>query len=263
MYHHNRARFMTPDPMGMKGPDPRKPQTLNRYAYVNNDPVNFVDPGGLFAGYFSCPEYSWLNGDSNYWNSAIICETTIPGLPTGSGWDINIGIGGGEQQPRTLPTRLTQNRLKQLLDDLYNKYKDRINQCIQRIFGDKASAAGEQTRTNAPSVNLTRNVEQLGGDGKVEANETAAGLRITMYLAHNISGFSYSQVTGGSIGLDTRVQRAYVHELGNYLAAKATNSINVYAFGNPNLIDHTGGKDGDTGNRLEQCVFQDKTSPDK
>jgi RHS repeat-associated protein len=38
------GRFMTPDPIGGPAGDP---QSLNRYAYVGNDPLNVVDPLGL------------------------------------------------------------------------------------------------------------------------------------------------------------------------------------------------------------------------
>ncbi len=44
-YHNSRlGRFMTPDPLAGSI---RNPQSLNRYAYVSNDPINFVDPHGL------------------------------------------------------------------------------------------------------------------------------------------------------------------------------------------------------------------------
>jgi RHS repeat-associated protein len=43
-YSHRFARFMSPDPiMG----NPSNPQSWNRYAYVINSPVNFIDPLGL------------------------------------------------------------------------------------------------------------------------------------------------------------------------------------------------------------------------
>jgi RHS repeat-associated protein len=47
MYHHNRARFMQPDPKGHKSARLELPQSLNRYAYVNNNSINSIDPEGL------------------------------------------------------------------------------------------------------------------------------------------------------------------------------------------------------------------------
>lgn len=45
MYHSSLGRWTTTDPvMG----DPSNPQTLNRYAYVSNNPLNKLDPEGLF-----------------------------------------------------------------------------------------------------------------------------------------------------------------------------------------------------------------------
>ncbi len=49
MYGAGRGRFIQPDIKGLGSADVRNPQTLNRYAYVNNDPVNFIDPGGMLA----------------------------------------------------------------------------------------------------------------------------------------------------------------------------------------------------------------------
>ena len=37
------GRFVSPDPIV---PDPSKPQSLNRYGYVRNNPLKFVDPSG-------------------------------------------------------------------------------------------------------------------------------------------------------------------------------------------------------------------------
>lgn len=39
------GRFMSPDPMGGKRADP---QTLNKYSYVRNNPLNLTDPTGLY-----------------------------------------------------------------------------------------------------------------------------------------------------------------------------------------------------------------------
>jgi RHS repeat-associated protein len=48
-YAQNAGRFMRPDPY--EGSDnPAIPQSLNRFSYVEGDPVNSVDPTGLFLG---------------------------------------------------------------------------------------------------------------------------------------------------------------------------------------------------------------------
>jgi RHS repeat-associated protein len=41
------GRFMTPDPAGLAAADLSNPQSLNGYAYVLNNPMNFIDPLGL------------------------------------------------------------------------------------------------------------------------------------------------------------------------------------------------------------------------
>jgi RHS repeat-associated protein len=44
-YDPELGRFISPDPFV---PEMFNPQSLNRYAYVNNNPVNYVDPSGYF-----------------------------------------------------------------------------------------------------------------------------------------------------------------------------------------------------------------------
>ncbi|MCI0335933.1 MAG: hypothetical protein L0226_00005, partial [Acidobacteria bacterium] len=48
MYRSERGRFMQPDPMGLGATEVTRPESLNRYSYVWNDPVNLIDPSGLF-----------------------------------------------------------------------------------------------------------------------------------------------------------------------------------------------------------------------
>jgi RHS repeat-associated protein len=40
------GRFMSPDPLGGRMIDP---QTLNKYSYTRNNPVNLIDPTGLYT----------------------------------------------------------------------------------------------------------------------------------------------------------------------------------------------------------------------
>src|SRR5690242_4161514 len=44
-YGYSLGRFMQPDPSNA-GADPGNPQSLNMYAYVNNNPLNAIDPSG-------------------------------------------------------------------------------------------------------------------------------------------------------------------------------------------------------------------------
>jgi RHS repeat-associated protein len=49
-YHSGLGRFTQVDPIGMGGVYITNPQYLNLYAYCLNDPINYVDPFGLFLG---------------------------------------------------------------------------------------------------------------------------------------------------------------------------------------------------------------------
>jgi RHS repeat-associated protein len=43
----NQGRWLSPDPAGLSAVDPSNPQTWNRYAYVENEPCDSIDPFGL------------------------------------------------------------------------------------------------------------------------------------------------------------------------------------------------------------------------
>jgi RHS repeat-associated protein len=46
-YASSMGRWTSPDPSGLTFANPANPQSLNLYAYVNNNPLSFVDPTGL------------------------------------------------------------------------------------------------------------------------------------------------------------------------------------------------------------------------
>ncbi len=52
------GRWPSPDPAGLAAVDPTNPQSWNRYAYVLNNPLNFVDPFGLDQ----CPTAALYDG---------------------------------------------------------------------------------------------------------------------------------------------------------------------------------------------------------
>ncbi len=49
-YNSGQSRFITVDPIGMASASIGDPQSLNLFAYVTNNPVDFVDPSGLLLG---------------------------------------------------------------------------------------------------------------------------------------------------------------------------------------------------------------------
>ena len=79
MYGAGRGRFIQPDIKGLGSADFRRPQTLNRYAYVSNDPVNKVDPTGLDEEYWFHISDTWAYKDNpgphrNYFDGNFLLE---------------------------------------------------------------------------------------------------------------------------------------------------------------------------------------------
>ncbi len=46
-YSQGEGRWISPDPAGIAAVDPGNPQSWNRYAYVNNNPLSLIDPTGM------------------------------------------------------------------------------------------------------------------------------------------------------------------------------------------------------------------------
>ncbi len=59
-YHPGEGRWLSPDPAGLAAVDLTNPQSWNRYAYVNNSPLNSVDPLGL-ANVVDCTPGKYQN----------------------------------------------------------------------------------------------------------------------------------------------------------------------------------------------------------
>ncbi|PYX67499.1 MAG: hypothetical protein DMG78_27595, partial [Acidobacteria bacterium] len=51
-YSSSLGRWMHPDPAGLAAVNPSNPQSWNRYSYVLNNPLNFVDSLGLYCVYY-------------------------------------------------------------------------------------------------------------------------------------------------------------------------------------------------------------------
>jgi len=111
-YNSTSGRWFSPDPAGMAAVDSSNPQTWNRYAYVRNSPLTYVDPDGT-SDDFSNPwdgAFRWgpgplsdhmassimaiHSGDTGMtgpYQSELVAVSIIPGM------DIPVDTGSQEQ----------------------------------------------------------------------------------------------------------------------------------------------------------------------
>ena len=119
--HPVQGRWLVPDPAGLAAVDITNPQTWNRYAYVMNNPLGYIDPLGLYCavpgdyGHFSigCSNvgmgwgpgifvtgYQWVSGSAQQ-------PTQIPGTDPGGtdtpGWQMSQTNGGWQVVGMGLP----------------------------------------------------------------------------------------------------------------------------------------------------------------
>ena len=115
-YNHNRARFMQPDPLGLGAADMSDPQSLNLYSYVQNDPVNFIDPSGLnleYPGGKVCFRLHYSNPvtEEEYWGEWM-CLGGSSGYSGGGGVTGGIDFSGGGQQGQNQQNKYDQKKLE-------------------------------------------------------------------------------------------------------------------------------------------------------
>jgi RHS repeat-associated protein len=119
-YQRTRGRFTSPDPLSVAAADVTNPQSFNRYAYVGNDPINYVDPTGLYleAVCWDVTTYSW-GPEGSITNSSTYCMIinvgggggAIGGGPIGGGpVDGGGGNGTGTAPQNVTPDNLTSNQ---------------------------------------------------------------------------------------------------------------------------------------------------------
>jgi RHS repeat-associated protein len=81
-YDPTSGRWLSPDPAGSAAVDLTNPQSLNRYAYVGNNPTSLIDPSGFCPG---CAPGQQTQGCTN-----MVCAdnpATFCGLPY-CGWNL-------------------------------------------------------------------------------------------------------------------------------------------------------------------------------
>jgi len=83
-YHASQGRWLSPDPAGLAAADLANPQSLNRYAYVANNPLAFTDPQGLQG----CPPGATQGPGQGQCSGNTLEITSLE-----YGWDLIAGFG--------------------------------------------------------------------------------------------------------------------------------------------------------------------------
>ena len=172
------GRFTSPDPYG-GSMDPASPQSLNRYAYTQNDPVTGVDQEGLDSGCGFCviwgpfpttPTIPPIGGTSGGGTGGGPCIEVASrvlidpqfrpcgGVPGGGGG--GSGATSTDQMARTL----LRKRLQSLAFSHCNKvFSSVIGSYSAKDFSSEISSTEFYDVTNPTVANLTQN--QVSGNG--------------------------------------------------------------------------------------------------
>lgn len=128
MYNSGQGRLTTPDPFGLKASNSKRPESLNRYAYVENDPVNFLDSTGTNKAFVEC--YLWI--DWTLWDNGSITINFMTMFCTGSGsYGSGSGDGSGQGSGIQRPQIDSENDLRQgfkefLMSNMSNECREAL-----------------------------------------------------------------------------------------------------------------------------------------
>jgi len=226
-YINRFGRFSSPDPIAGEAANP---QSLNRYSYVSNDPLDYVDPLGLFfrptcAGNPNlpgCPRpRTGAGGDGGSGGDGQGCDDgrtrAAPYLPP-----CPPGTGAGEGRVRGSLTDRLQKTLKDALAHLAQRCKDllptdKIASALQDTeFFDGTKPSGDGT------VRLSDIVENSSTKRVFEA--TTPGDAAWVIGSHN-RALTHNIVIGPAFRLLNTQQReaTLVHE-GTHMAWQRTDA---------------------------------------
>ncbi|MFV0388657.1 MAG: RHS repeat-associated core domain-containing protein [Pyrinomonadaceae bacterium] len=115
-YNSGQSRFTQVDPIGMASASIGDPQSLNLFAYTQNNPIDFVDPSGLLESGCSAEfSYGDCGGDSKFWGMMSGSPTYESGFGGGGGFGDDTAVR--KQTLGDLPTHL-QNSVSDYLNNV-------------------------------------------------------------------------------------------------------------------------------------------------
>jgi RHS repeat-associated protein len=231
------GRWISPEPAGLAAADPTTPQTGNRYAYVMNQPLTFVDPVGLcdlvvtwYAGTGSgtftgndCgipngpppPGCMWIttagSGEGSGWagmqcGSGVGAPPILPSCPP-SGCPSGSGGGGGSGTP--VPQTPINPKVAQCVQQGEEAFNNALNQSL--------ASANQMFQNNwKPNIDslgsgiLTKIVTRTSPWSWPEALAVAAGGRATWFaLKADVSAYlgALNAVAVANLTIDNCLQQ--------------------------------------------------------
>ena len=152
------SRFLQADPLGLGASDLTNPQSLNLYGYVQNDPVNFVDPSGLNAEYGGGACFALVNW--TLWDNGSITINSVSYFCVGGGGS---GSGGGSSSGSGDSTgrasgQGSNNKSQKTKDSLSEKCKENIN----KVLKANGLSSLEEITKNTKFIKATQNTSVWG-----------------------------------------------------------------------------------------------------
>jgi RHS repeat-associated protein len=234
-------------------PDPYKgsmslgnPQSFNRYSYVGNEPIVFVDPSGLFLSFY-CIDYEHWDPRTATLTWRRECQI----VDDGRGGTI---VGSVPIQIDSLGGIINdQNNVNNALKDYFELFSERLKKCLDSTLG----ADSKHIRSLNPTVNTGLDSKGIGnqyGQAPSAGRGILTNGKAVIYAAKDY--LTATRPDGQAQSPIWFLFDTITHELGNLTSADVTSRIfgkkEYSRYGNPNGIGQA--KDTDTGAKVELCL---------
>jgi RHS repeat-associated protein len=265
------SRFDQPDPYDGSY-NLQNPQTLNRYAYVQNDPVNYVDPSGLnlaspgsggricFGTQFD--RYDYIDGVLVSHVSWFVADFCV-----GGGGGGELAHGDGTSGHKTPSFKDVMKAFKKCLGKVFKNSGIKLNSFDPASKGKDGHVSVEWKRPGNVFITVntdtsldakgiaTRFTSQLPPNTPYAIGFTSGSQPDHNYVASDIDNsgkFEIPSVSGAVAKLiGDRYLEGQMHEVANSIAAMMSSHGDVNYRG-----DKTGqDMDPDTGYQLDKCMF--------
>jgi RHS repeat-associated protein len=188
-YNRWQSRFDQPDPYDGSY-NFTNPQSFNRYAYVQNDPVNFVDPSGLNL---EEPDHRWSATDGinpmGFMGPGIHLETNSEGDI------IQRWIVFGPFGPQDSLTALSRNEVSSLVGDIRKLFKDNpgCEEWTNKLLSEMKASTGFDAGTIGQILENFAQTGTIYSNGRV--NGTGSGSAGTGIGGRSAVSLTYGTTT--------------------------------------------------------------------